>query len=172
MYIGWILLIVFACILPIALTFGICFNRKSNLADTKYYAIKFSYYYKGDREGELEELRKVYDRNVTRQAISFIIAGIVGISLVACLFAVPSVYCDARNKYSTFIETQELVRVVYDGKYDEYENAGLNTKIVEVNQWLAEARASKKNWGICSAYYSFDLDSLDYIKLVKGESKT
>ena len=172
MYVGWIFLIVFACILPPSLTLGIVSYKKYSAADTAYSIIQRDYYYNGDKEKELERLNKITNSKSWVSGISFIVAMIVGLGLLVCLLVCPIEYCTAKDKYATFIETQELVRVVYDGEYNEYENAGLNTKVVELNKWLAEARASKKNWGICSAYYSFDLDSLDYIKLVKGESKT
>lgn len=40
---------------------------------------------------------------------------------------------------------------------NEIERAGIVNKMLEYNEWLAEARASRKLWGIWSSYYSFDL---------------
>lgn len=98
--------------------------------------------------------------------ISFL-AGIVFVVMLAISIALP---LQAKKEYNEFIETQTMVEQVYNGgEYTDLENAGLNNAIIEVNKWLTNARASVKQFGNWSMYYALDLDSLDYIKLVKGE---
>lgn len=96
------------------------------------------------------------------------IAGIAFITVL--LMSIINPIC-ARNEYNTFIETQVMVEEVYNGEYTDYENAGLNNTIIEVNKWLAQAKASVKQWGNWSAYCGLDLNSLEYIKLIKGEQE-
>ncbi len=71
----------------------------------------------------------------------------------------------ARNEYNEFLETKVLVEQIYQGNNDQYENAGLNTKIIELNQWLAHAKSEKKQWGNWSMYCNVDVENLDYIVL-------
>ena len=166
MYIGWILLIVFGGLGILTGIMGLVlfFNAEKEWN-------KYCEHYSQYKQEIIDKHEKSYDKKRKIMWTISIFAIIMAIGLFICVMVVPVNYCSARDEYATFIETQELVETVYSGEYTEYENAGLNTKIVEVNQWLAQARASKKNWGICSIYYSFDLDSLEYIKLVKGEQE-
>lgn len=71
----------------------------------------------------------------------------------------------AKNKYYEFLETKVLVEQLGTVNYDQYENLGLNSKIIELNQWLVQAKASKKQYGNWSMYYALDVENLDYIVL-------
>lgn len=70
----------------------------------------------------------------------------------------------ARQEYQTFINTQELVEEIYN-EDSTLENAGLTNIIIDLNKWLAEAKASKEIYGNWSMYYALDLDNLEYIQL-------
>ena len=100
--------------------------------------------------------------------IALIIGIIIGITGFATCLAVSIVNpLQAKKEYTEFIETQAMVEQVYNGDdYNQYENAGLNNKIIELNQWLASAKSDVKIYGNWSMYCTIDLNSLDYIKLV------
>ena len=104
------------------------------------------------------------------QGIGAIITLLFGIALLVVFIISIANPIIAKNEYNEFIETRTMVEQVYSGDYTELENAGLNNEIIEVNKWLAKAKASKKQWGNWSMYYALDLDSLDYIVLKKVES--
>lgn len=70
----------------------------------------------------------------------------------------------AKQEYATYISTQEMVEEIYD-EDSTLENAGLTNKIIELNNWLTKARASKEVYGDWSMYYLLDLENLDYIQL-------
>lgn len=77
-----------------------------------------------------------------------------------------SAQLEARRDYQEFVYTQQMVNEIYIGdEYTQLENAGLNNKIIEINQWLTQAKASKKQFGNWSVYCTVDIDSLEYIKL-------
>ena len=165
MYIGWIFLIIFGGLGILTGIIGLALFLNSEKEWDKYCG-----YYSRYKQEIKDQHEKSYDKKHLIGLIAFVFAIIMAIGLFFCVFIVPTDYCSARNEYATFIETQELVETIYSGEYTEYENVGLNNKVIELNQWLAKARADKKNWGVCSVYHSFDLDSLEYIKLVKGEN--
>lgn len=90
----------------------------------------------------------------TIATVAIVLAGLLAIAL-------PMI---AREEYSTFINTKEMVEFIYE-EDNALENAGLTSKIIELNNWLASAKASKEIYGDWSMYYFLDLDSLEYIQL-------
>lgn len=70
----------------------------------------------------------------------------------------------AKKEYTTYISTQEMVEEIYN-ENSTLENAGLTNKIIELNNWLTRARASKETYGNWSMYYNLNLNELDYIRL-------
>jgi hypothetical protein len=57
-------------------------------------------------------------------------------------------------------EWEEFITIaeeVMASSTNEMERAGIVNKMLEYNEWLAEARASQKLWGNWSSYYNFDL---------------
>ncbi len=70
----------------------------------------------------------------------------------------------AKEEYTTYISTQEMVEEIYN-ENSTLENAGLTNKIIELNNWLTKARASKEIYGNWSMYYALNLNELDYIQL-------
>lgn len=92
------------------------------------------------------------------------------IILTSALFAIVLLFAIvnpiiANKKYNGFLETKVLVEQLSAVNYDQYENAGLNAKIIELNQWLVQAKASKKQYGNWSMYCGLDIENLDYIVL-------
>ena len=70
----------------------------------------------------------------------------------------------AKKEYTIYISTQEMVEEIYN-ENSTLENAGLTNKIIELNNWLTRARASKETYGNWSMYYNLNLNELDYIRL-------
>ena len=50
-----------------------------------------------------------------------------------------------------------IAEEVMTSSTNEIERTGIVNKMLEYNEWLAEARASQKLWGNWSSYYNFDL---------------
>ena len=93
--------------------------------------------------------------------------GITVITIVALIILIGlaiTLPLQAKQEYETYISTQEMVEEIYD-EDSTLENAGLTNKIIELNNWLTKARASKEVYGNWSMYYLLDLESLDYIQL-------
>lgn len=91
------------------------------------------------------------------------IISFIGVIMVILML---SKQLEARTNYQEFIYTQQMVNEIYIGdEYTQLENAGLNNKIIEINQWLTKAKASKKQLGNWSVYCTVDIDNLEYIKL-------
>lgn len=87
------------------------------------------------------------------------------ICFVLCLISILLSFCelkDARVEYNNYIETKQLVESIYVEE-NVIENAGLNKKVIEMNQWLINARNNKNQYGFCSMYYELNLEDLDYI---------
>jgi hypothetical protein len=58
------------------------------------------------------------------------------------------------------VEWEEFTAIaeeVMTSSTNEMERAGIVNKMLEYNEWLAEARASQKLYGNWSSYYNFDL---------------
>ena len=74
----------------------------------------------------------------------------------------------AHSEVIKYKEKCEMIQeVVLNG--NEYENISITQTIIEQNSWLSEAKADKKMFGIFSMYLFEDIDSLEYIKIEKGE---
>lgn len=92
--------------------------------------------------------------------IIFIVIG--GIGFLVSLFSGIFTPLNAKRKYETFINQQEYVYEAIENGED-YENIATTQIIIELNTWLAEAKASKSIYGCFSPYYYLDLDSLEPI---------
>lgn len=68
----------------------------------------------------------------------------------------------ATYEYEKFVNTQQVFEQVYKEE-NELENIKLTEEILEMNQWLIEAKASKSTYGCFSTYYYVDLDELEPI---------
>ena len=70
----------------------------------------------------------------------------------------------AKREYEIFIEQRAIIEEVIEDT-DSLANAGVNNVIIETNKWLAEAKASKKTYGIFSKYYSLSIEDIVPIKI-------
>jgi hypothetical protein len=90
--------------------------------------------------------------------LGIIFAIVAFISLIAAIVN-PIV---AKQEVTEFNYTKQMVIETVDKGSNEQNYAVTNT-VIEMNKWLADARASKDFYGIFSAYYLLDLDSIDPI---------
>lgn len=88
--------------------------------------------------------------------------------VVCILFAITFAACGAvaikgaEADYEQFLATQDVFEQVYVAE-NELENIKLTEKIIEMNQWLVEAKASKKTYGCFSRYYYLNVEDLEPI---------
>ena len=94
-----------------------------------------------------------WDMGVITFGVCAIIIGLV--VLIGPLFA--------RQEINTFKRYQELVEASYSKEETEL-NYAMNIQVIELNTWLAEARASEETFGIFS-FYRGQLDDLEYIEI-------
>ena len=71
----------------------------------------------------------------------------------------------SKREYAEYIEIKAYIEETYKGGNDFIPDYGISNSIIEVNQWLAKAKASKKSFGRWSKYYSLDLSEEEFIKL-------
>ena len=62
-----------------------------------------------------------------------------------------------RTEIAEWEEFTAIAEEVMTSSTNEVERAGIVNKMLEYNEWLAEARASQRLWGNWSSYYYFDL---------------
>ena len=73
-----------------------------------------------------------------------------------------------KEEIRTFKNYQEMVEKVYQN--EDITDVAMNLKIIEMNQWLAQARAKEETYGIFS-FYSGKLDDLEYIIINMEENE-
>lgn len=148
------------------------FESKKDLHYSEWCKVRYDYSDKSRDEKYDAYLlwQSKYDKVDVSMLCDYVVMGIFGcILFLTLLIGGINVAC-TKDEYNQFVETQVMVEQIYNGDgYTEYENAGINNKIIEMNQWLVKAKTSKKQWGNWSVYCMFDIDSLDYIVLVKGD---
>ena len=74
----------------------------------------------------------------------------------------------ARREYEEYVEIKAYIEESYKGNSDFITDYGISIKVIEANQWLVKAKASKKTYGRWSKYYSLDLNEEEFIKLEGG----
>jgi hypothetical protein len=62
-----------------------------------------------------------------------------------------------RTELVQWEEFTAIAKEVMASSTNEMERAGIVNKILEYNEWLADARASQRLWGNWSSYYNLDL---------------
>ena len=62
-----------------------------------------------------------------------------------------------RIELAEWEEFTTIAEEIMTSSTNEIERAGVVNKMLEYNEWLADARASQKLWGNWSSYYNFDL---------------
>ena len=70
----------------------------------------------------------------------------------------------AKQKCIAFEETKSML-ISSVNNAENLENAGITSTIVEQNKWLANAKASVREYGVWSFYYDLGVEEMEYISL-------
>ena len=116
------------------------------------------------REKELHILQKHYKKSrfwykvwSNYEMLRYIIFVILSIAVfIFLMWNICSLLC-VRTELVKWEEFTNIAEKVMASSTNEMERAGIVNKMLEYNEWLAEARASQKLWGNWSSYYNFDL---------------
>lgn len=87
--------------------------------------------------------------------------------IVLVLFAI-FIPITAQQQYQEYIIQKEYVQEAYENG-TEYDNIAITQTIIEMNTWLAQAKASKQTYGNWSMYYNVDIENLAPISLSRQE---
>lgn len=163
----------------LAVTFGIAtlieyvlkkhYEVKFDEAEKKYMAFSWADPEKKTLGKEYELYR--YKLNKTGEDVKPLFAIFVTLAIITVFFAFGSGMSlkSAERKYAEFVATQEVFEQVYEAE-NELENIKLTEDLIEMNQWLIQAKASKQTYGIFSRYYDLDVENLQPIgKRDRGE---
>ena len=92
----------------------------------------------------------------------WILHAVIGIAtFIILLCAIFNPMC-AKNEYNKFQAQKVIIEQTIENGTD-LENISISQTIIEYNNWIASAKASKKTYGIFSSYYYLDLDKLQPI---------
>jgi hypothetical protein len=116
------------------------------------------------RDEELAILQKHYKKShfwykvwSDYECLRDVIFGILCVAVfVFLLMSIINPLC-VRAELVEWEEFTAIAEEVMTSSTNEIERAGIINKMLEYNEWLADARASQKLWGIWSSYYNFDL---------------
>lgn len=105
--------------------------------------------------------------------------GLIGIGGIF-VFIIPFIIClvlaisnpmQAKRKYRTFCYQREMIEEIIESGED-LDNVSISQTIIEANEWLAKAKASKEMYGCFSSYYKIDIENIKPIQRPqKQESK-
>ena len=90
-------------------------------------------------------------------ACAMIVSFTVGVALLG-------VRVGAKQECLAFEETKSMLVSSVDNA-ENLENAGITSTIVEQNKWLANAKASVREYGVWSFYYNLGVEEMEYISL-------
>lgn len=90
-------------------------------------------------------------------ACVMIISLLIGVALLG-------VRVGAKQECLVFEETKSMLISSVDNA-ENLENAGITGVIVEQNKWLANAKASVREYGVWSFYYNLGAEEMEYISL-------
>lgn len=85
-----------------------------------------------------------------------VVAFVALLVIIICSLEVP-------REIKSFKNYDEIIAIAYNNEDENFKTA-MNLKVIEMNQWLADARASEETYGIFSFYHN-KLDDLEYIKI-------
>lgn len=116
------------------------------------------------REEELAILQKHYkkshfwykawsDYEILREVVFVIICIAVFVFL---MWNIINPLC-VRTELAEWEEFATIAEEIMASSTNEMERVGIINKVLEYNEWLADARASQKLWGNWSSYYNLDL---------------
>ena len=92
-------------------------------------------------------------------AINSVILFVIVFACVLLLFGV-------KKEINDFKYYQEMVQETYNN--GDVTDTAINIKVIELNQWLAQAKSSEELYGIFS-FYDGKLEDLEYIKIDVGD---
>lgn len=103
---------------------------------------------------------------------NFIIGFVINFSLCFIITLLISIILplNAKREYKEYLYNKQMIEMTYNSEVKDFENAGINSKIIELNQWVVKVKASKAQYGNWSSYCVIDVDGLEYIQL-KNEEK-
>lgn len=78
--------------------------------------------------------------------------------------ALLGVRVESKRECLAFEETKSMLVSSVDNA-ENLENAGITGVIVEQNKWLANAKASVREYGVWSFYYNLGVEEMEYISL-------
>jgi RsiW-degrading membrane proteinase PrsW (M82 family) len=78
--------------------------------------------------------------------------------------ALLGVRVESKQECLAFEETKSMLVSSVDNTKN-LENAGITSTIVEQNKWLANAKASVREYGVWSFYYNLGVEEMEYISL-------
>ena len=151
-----------------------CYYTDANGEQCAFYpdSIQEGRMIKAGREEEVKRLRKCaskkrfWYKQYNTEFISAMTAFALGLTVftfgLICIISP----IEARHNMVVWTEFAEIVEETFENA-EEYEKYGIAGDVAEYNKWLAEARASKKQYGNWSSYYFCDIDSLQPISLRK-----
>lgn len=84
------------------------------------------------------------------------------IGFLFCFISVFIIPLQSKQEYLEFQIQKEQVELVIESGND-YANLAISQTIIELNTWLAEAKANKQTYGCFSNYYYIDLDNIEPI---------
>ena len=116
------------------------------------------------RDKELATLQKHYKRSkfwykawFDYETLRNVVFGILCVAVFVFLLVSIINPLSVRTELAEWEEFIIIAEEVMASSTNEMERAGIVNKMLEYNEWLADARASQKLWGNWSSYYNFDL---------------
>jgi glucan phosphoethanolaminetransferase (alkaline phosphatase superfamily) len=88
---------------------------------------------------------------------------ISGLFVLCCVVAIMGMFFTVKEEVKTFELYQEMIEASYSEDETEL-NYAMNIQVIELNTWLAEARACEETYGIFS-FYKGKLDDLEYVEI-------
>lgn len=104
------------------------------------------------------------DTSVILGIIAVVVNSVFFIIILACSILNP---IDTKKEYAEFENTREIVQNAYENGTPE-DNYAITQSIIESNEWLAKAKASKSTWGCFSMYCYIDLENVEPITINNG----
>ena len=87
---------------------------------------------------------------------------------IICLFPAILVPIEAKKRVQSFFEQQQIIEEVIDAS-EELDNISITQTIIEMNKWLADAKASVKTYGCFSPYWHKGVENLEPIRRPQKE---
>lgn len=101
--------------------------------------------------------KKFWDKVDNNRSTFTVIAGIIGfIAVIFILLSIINPLC-VRAELANWEEFAAIAEETLASTTNDLQEAGVVNKILEYNEWLAEARASQRLYGNWSSYYGYDL---------------